>query len=182
MRKKNIWKRLGAVLLTGVLLASMSMTVLAEGQDGDEPSEEPANPAVTPTPCSTSTGTSKDPGTAAVERLTATVELQVAAAVDAAIEQAVEAGITPEEAKADTVVKLNGKYLGTNMFSVNTMQKFQDAGVDIAFSYDYDGNHYEILMPAGEIPVVDDVPWYGPLYLAELFKDHLVITPIEAAE
>lgn len=182
MRKTNIWRRFGAVLLAGVLAAGMSVTGFSRDVKMVHASDNSPNNVSGGNGGSCSTETSKDPGAAAVERLTATVELQVASAVEAALAQAVEAGITPEEAKANTVVKLNGKYLGTNMFSVNTMQKFQDAGIDIAFSYDYDGNHYEILMPAGEIPIVDDVPWYGPLYLAELFRDYLVITPIEAAE
>ncbi len=177
MKNLNLWRRLGAVMLSGVLLASMGMSVLAEDASGNNPPSSGEVQILPPnlTPCGSSV---VDSGPSGTEKLTNAVENEVAKAVDVAINNAVAAGGTAEAAKAATVVHLDGRTLGTNMFSINTMRSFQNADVNIEFSYDYNGYHYVVMMPAGQIPLADDVPWYGPLYLAHIFRDYLTITPI----
>ncbi len=177
MKNSNLWRRLGAVVLSGVLLASMAMSVFAEGSTSGGSSVSPGDvsPGGYYPPCG---GGAVDPGSSGTEKLSNAIENEVAKAVDVAINNAVAAGGTAEAAKAATVVHLDGRTLGTNMFSINTMRSFQNADVNIEFSYDYNGYHYVVMMPAGQIPLADDVPWYGPLYLAHIFRDYLTITPI----
>ena len=57
-----------------------------------------------------------------------------------------------------------------NALSGNIMQRLVKRGdVSLEMEYTYQGTDYHIFIPAGKAPD-DDIPWYGPLYLAAYFS------------
>lgn len=181
MKKMQLWKKMGAMLLSGILVAGVSVCFFGEATgtmlEVHAGNGSSSGPTSDPTYPSCGGDVSYSSGPSPVQQLTANVENAVTQRIEKVVAAAVEAGVSPEEAVAQTVVHLDGRSLGTNMFSVETMNVFKKANVDIEFSYDYNGYHYVILIPAGEIPIDEDIPWYGPLYLEKLFG--AVKTPIE---
>ena len=189
-------KKLGALALAVALLVSMGMMSFAaagdgtrdvsgndivddsntgsndstgsevdDGSTGDIISEIVVIPGASCTPCSPCSTNSF----AALEAVEKAISLKIDQAVEAAVAAGDEAG----------VVEINGVELGISTFSSDVMQKLNDANVDAVITYDYDGNHYVITIPAGMAPVEEDVPWCGPLYLYAKFFDTAVVTPIE---
>ncbi|MCD8327290.1 MAG: Ig-like domain-containing protein [Lachnospiraceae bacterium] len=53
-----------------------------------------------------------------------------------------------------------------NAIPNDVMQDLVDSDVTLVFSYEYDGEEYNIVIPAGTA-VDDDTEWYGPLWLYE---------------
>ncbi|MBD5551446.1 MAG: hypothetical protein HDQ96_09755 [Lachnospiraceae bacterium] len=190
-------KKLGALALAVALLVSMGMMSFAAAGDNDgiatlsgqvetpstpgdgtettTPSQTPGS-TVTQTPSTSVGGGSCTPCSpcstnsfAALEAVEKAISLKIDQAVEAAVAAGDEAG----------VVEIDGVELGISTFSSDVMQKLNDANVDAVITYDYDGNHYVITIPAGMAPVEEDVPWCGPLYLYAKFFDTAVVTPIE---
>ena len=179
-------KKLGALALAVALLVSMGMMSFAEAGDDTTKTVTDSNPgssvtetpgsSVTETPSTSVGGGSCTPCSpcstnsfAALEAVEKAISLKIDQAVEAAVAAGDEAG----------VVEIDGVELGISTFSSDVMQKLNDANVDAVITYDYDGNHYVITIPAGMAPVEEDVPWCGPLYLYAKFFDTAVVTPIE---
>lgn len=76
------------------------------------------------------------------------------------------------------MIRIDGRALGISTLSRDVMRAINNAGLDAEFSYDYGGHHYVIIIPAGQAPVLDDVPYCGPMYLWSLFGRNGVVTPI----
>ena len=101
------------------------------------------------------------------------VNFSIKMEIERAAEKASEAGISVGR------VVIDGNDYGINAFYIDTMKELNEANVDAVLKYDYEGYHYEILIPAGEAPVYEDIPWYGPMYLYGSFLDTATVTPIE---
>lgn len=112
---------------------------------------------------------SPESGFEAMKRVNFSIKMEI----ERAAEKASEAGISVGR------VVIDGNDYGINAFYIDTMKELNEANVDAVLKYDYEGYHYEILIPAGEAPVYEDIPWYGPMYLYGSFLDTATVTPIE---
>lgn len=178
MKSLRIWKRISGAVLSVVLMAGMGMTVFAAPCACSYPGEcwacsgmscvdnaAHADSCSCPRPGSAS---GKDDRTS---------EQKVSDRIDREISKAISQSIS--EGGAHGCAKIDGRAHGIHTLSCDTMKKLNDANIDAEFSFDYEGNHYVITIPAGQAPVSEDVPWCGPMYLMSLFADSAVVTPIE---
>ncbi|MBO5293469.1 MAG: hypothetical protein J6B10_09855 [Lachnospiraceae bacterium] len=82
------------------------------------------------------------------------------------VENSIKAGTVT----ADTPAKVNlGNY---HSLSANTMSKLGQANVDVILTYQYKGKTYTVKIPKG-YQFDSDVPWYGPLYMYQLFGQNI---------
>lgn len=128
-------------------VTSFSTFVFAEEGSGDEPSQpepsqpEPSEPAPNPGQC----------GNGSVSDWLGSLSSQVAAAAP---------GSTVKVTKDQNI----------NTLSNDIMQMLVKRGdVALEMEYAYQGTDYHIFIPAGKA-MENDIPWYGPLYLAAHFS------------
>lgn len=95
------------------------------------------------------------------------------------ISERMDRDICMAQADGMEVAVIDGSQYGINSLSRDIIKRLSDVDMDARFSFDYDGNHYVITIPAGETPVSDDVLWYGPKYLISLYGDTASVTPLE---
>ena len=121
----------------------------------------PENPSVggnTTTPENPSEGESCAPGSVSKEKSGVEVFSESLSTISESIDKA-EAGAT---------IKIEG---GDGFHALpNSIMKalYEKGNVSLEFTYDYEGVDYKIVIPAGKA-VNNDIPWYGPMYLATYF-------------
>ena len=81
--------------------------------------------------------------------------------------------------EGSSTVKIDGVQYGVNSLSRDMIKQLSNSGLNAEFSFNYDGSHYVITIPAGETPISDDVLWYGPKYLISLYGNTASVAPIE---
>lgn len=63
--------------------------------------------------------------------------------------------------------------------SSDFMKTLSEKNVTVVLEYTYKGVDYVVTIPAGGVIITPDVPYYGPLYLAQLYGNDLDKTQVE---
>lgn len=178
MKRTKMLKKIGTVVLSAALMVSMGALVFMTGDSGIVASAAGSTTSgtygtsggtwITPTQW-VSTGTTgssenkKDTQKSAEQRISGRMDQEIFNALS----------------EGSSTVKIDGSQYGINSLSRDMIKQLSDSGLDAEFTFDYDGSHYVITIPAGETPISDDVPWFGPKYLIGLYGDTAAVTPIE---
>lgn len=183
MKRREVLKKIGGVVLSGVLMLSMAalmfvtdgggkiMTVLANSSSSSSSnSSSNSSSSARPNSGSSSGTTTKDP-------VETTVEQKIAASIDKDIAKAVAQAASTGQEKGS--VKIDGAKLGIHTLSRDTIKQLTNSKVDAVFSFKYKGYNYVITIPAGATPISDDIPWIGPMYLMSLYGSTATVTPVE---
>ncbi len=169
MKRTKMLKKIGTVFFSAALLFSMGVMVFLTGDSGMVAS---AAGSYGTSGSHGSSGSYGSCGTSEAKKDTQkSVEQRISGRMDQEIFNALSEG--------SSTVKIDGTQYGVNSLSRDMIKQLSDSGLNAEFSFDYDGSHYVITIPAGETPISDDVLWYGPKYLISLYGNTAAAAPIE---
>jgi len=167
MRRTEMLKKIGTAALSAALMLSLGVFAFVAGDEGMVASAAGTSGGtwITPTQwvSTESANTKNDTHKTAEERVNGKIEGEIFKSVS----------------EGSSTVKIDGTLYGINSLSRDMIKELSDYELDAEFTFNYDGSHYVVTIPAGTAPVSEEVSWYGPKYLMSLYGDTASVTPIE---